>query len=187
MERRRLALVHADVDPTHPHAGAKQPATRRLEHGRIDFGMAQHQTRAGPAMGCEEVGDRLRVFTHYGEDEAIELGPDENMHDRMIETMAELSVKRGYILGIGIMSSKVVGINHKQYGVTSTGVVKFAEVAMREQGVDMRVVEKQIMLQILDQLEGALGAAGERHRELEQDHRDRGARWRVGGGVSARR
>jgi glutamate dehydrogenase len=36
------------------------------------------------------------------------------------------------------MSSKVVGINHKQYGVTSTGVVKFAEVAMREQGIAIR-------------------------------------------------
>jgi glutamate dehydrogenase len=79
-----------------------------------------------------------RVVDYYGEDEAIELGPDENMHDRMIETIAELSVKRGYVLGIGIMSSKVVGINHKQYGVTSTGVVKFAEIAMREQGVDIR-------------------------------------------------
>ena len=79
-----------------------------------------------------------RVVDYYGEDEAIELGPDENMHDRMIETIAELSVKRGYVLGIGIMSSKVVGINHKQYGVTSTGVVKFAEVAMREQGVNIR-------------------------------------------------
>jgi glutamate dehydrogenase len=42
------------------------------------------------------------------------------------------------VLGIGIMSSKVVGINHKQYGVTSTGVVKFAEIAMREQGIDIR-------------------------------------------------
>jgi glutamate dehydrogenase len=79
-----------------------------------------------------------RVVDYYGEDEPIELGPDENMHDLMIETIAELSVKRGYVLGIGIMSSKVVGINHKQYGVTSTGVVKFAEVAMREQGIDIR-------------------------------------------------
>ena len=79
-----------------------------------------------------------RVVDYYGEDEAIELGPDENMHDRMIETIAELSVKRGYVLGIGIMSSKVVGINHKQYGVTSTGVVTFAEVAMRERGIDIR-------------------------------------------------
>jgi glutamate dehydrogenase len=79
-----------------------------------------------------------RVVDYYGEDEPIELGPDENMHDSMIETIAELSVRRGYLLGIGIMSSKKVGINHKEYGVTSTGVVKFAEIAMREAGIDIR-------------------------------------------------
>jgi len=79
-----------------------------------------------------------RVVDYYGEDEPIELGPDENMHDTMIETIAELSVRRGYLLGTGIMSSKRVGINHKEYGVTSTGVVKFAEIAMREMGVDIR-------------------------------------------------
>ena len=79
-----------------------------------------------------------RVVDHYGEDEPIELGPDENMHDAMIETIAELSVRRGYLLGTGIISSKRVGINHKQYGVTSTGVVTFAEIAMRERGIDIR-------------------------------------------------
>jgi glutamate dehydrogenase len=79
-----------------------------------------------------------RVVDLYGEDEPIELGPDENMHDEMIETMARLSVRRGYALGAGVMSSKRVGINHKQYGVTSTGVVTFAEVAMRARGVDLR-------------------------------------------------
>jgi glutamate dehydrogenase len=78
------------------------------------------------------------VVDYYGEDEPIELGPDENMHDAMIESIAALSRQRGYILGIGIMSSKEVGINHKEYRVTSTGVVKFAEVAMREQGIDVR-------------------------------------------------
>jgi glutamate dehydrogenase len=79
-----------------------------------------------------------RVVDYYGEDEPIELGPDENMHDSMIETIAALSVRRGYVLGTGIMSSKKVGINHKQYGVTSTGVVTFAEIAMRERGIDIR-------------------------------------------------
>jgi len=79
-----------------------------------------------------------RVVDHYGEEEPIELGPDENMHDEMIEAIAELSVRRGYVLGSGIMSSKSVGINHKQYGVTSLGVVTFAEIAMREQGIDIR-------------------------------------------------
>jgi glutamate dehydrogenase len=78
-----------------------------------------------------------RVVDYYGEDEPIELGPDENMHDAMIEFIARQSVKRGYVLGIGIMSSKRVGINHKEYGVTSRGVVKFAEMAMKELGVDI--------------------------------------------------
>lgn len=78
-----------------------------------------------------------RVVDYYGEDEPIELGPDENMHDSMVETVARLSVKRGYILGIGIISSKKVGINHKEYGVTSTGIMKFAEIAMEELGINI--------------------------------------------------
>jgi glutamate dehydrogenase len=79
-----------------------------------------------------------RVEDYYGEDEPIELGPDENMHDAMIEMIARHSLRRGYILGIGIMSSKRAGINHKEYGVTSTGVVKFAEITMQELGIDIR-------------------------------------------------
>jgi glutamate dehydrogenase len=57
----------------------------------------------------------------------------------MIEAIAALSKKRGYILGVGIMSSKRFGINHKEYGVTSTGVVTFAEITMAEAaGIDIR-------------------------------------------------
>jgi glutamate dehydrogenase len=83
------------------------------------------------------VKDR-RVVDYYGDDEPIEIGPDENMHDGMIEAIAALSRKRGYILGVGIMSSKRFGINHKEYGVTSTGVVTFAAITMAEVcGVDI--------------------------------------------------
>jgi glutamate dehydrogenase len=78
------------------------------------------------------------VVDYYREDEPIELGPDENMHDGMIEEIAALSRQRGYLLGIGVMSSKQVGINHKEYAVTSTGVVTFAEIAMKELGIDVR-------------------------------------------------
>jgi len=77
------------------------------------------------------------VVDYYRQDEAIEIGPDENMHDDMIEEIALTSKRRGYILGTGVMSSKTIGINHKEYGVTSTGVVKFAEIAMLEIGVDI--------------------------------------------------
>jgi len=78
-----------------------------------------------------------RVVDYYGEDEPIEIGPDENMGDPMIEFIARQSVKRGYILGMGIMSSKRIGINHKEYGVTSRGVLKFAASAMKEIGIDI--------------------------------------------------
>ena len=79
-----------------------------------------------------------RVVDYYADDEPIELGPDENMHDSMIEAIADLSRKRGYLLGIGIISSKRVGINHKEYGVTSTGVIEFARIAMLEVcGIDI--------------------------------------------------
>ncbi len=78
-----------------------------------------------------------RVVDYYGEDEAIELGPDENMHDSMVELIARQSVRRGYLLGIGVISSKKAGINHKEFGVTSTGVVKFAEITMEQLGIDV--------------------------------------------------
>lgn len=78
-----------------------------------------------------------RVVDYYGDDEPIELGPDENMHDAMIELIARQAVKRGYVLGIGLMSSKRIGINHKLYGVTSRGVVKCADITMTQLGTDI--------------------------------------------------
>jgi glutamate dehydrogenase len=114
-------------------------------NSRADLDRRLHKLQAGFTSAFLDIfvtqGGKARdprVVDHYGEDEPIELGPDENMHDEMIEAIAELSVRRGYVLGKGIMSSKKVGINHKQYGVTSLGVVTFAEIAMRERGIDLR-------------------------------------------------
>lgn len=76
------------------------------------------------------------VVDYYGDDEPIELGPDENMHDFMIEYIAQRAKERGYILGGGIISSKKVGINHKEYGVTSLGVLKFVQRALKELGIN---------------------------------------------------
>jgi len=78
-----------------------------------------------------------RVVDYYQQEEPIELGPDENMHNIMIERMAKLAERRGYLLGKGIMSSKKIGINHKEYGVTSIGVIRFAEVTMKAFNIDM--------------------------------------------------
>jgi glutamate dehydrogenase len=117
-----------------PETQRREQLDQRLHRIQLDFASAfldVFVTEGGKARDP-------RVVDHYGEDEPIELGPDENMHDEMIEAIAELSRGRGYLLGAGIMSSKKVGINHKQYGVTSLGVVTMAEIAMREQGVDIR-------------------------------------------------
>ncbi len=103
----------------------------KLQYGFINAFLDIFNTRNGRVL-------ESRVVDYYGEDEAIELGPDENMHNSMIETIAHLSKRRGYILGSGIISSKRVGINHKEYGVTSTGVVTFAEATMAHLGLDMR-------------------------------------------------
>ncbi|MFZ3209505.1 MAG: NAD-glutamate dehydrogenase domain-containing protein [Geobacteraceae bacterium] len=122
------------LDASDLKAGEREMETWRLyklQYGFINAFLDIFVTDNGRAINP-------RVVDYYGEDEPIEIGPDENMHDSMVETIARLSVKRGYLLGIGIISSKKVGINHKEYGVTSTGVMKFAEITMGESGIDIR-------------------------------------------------
>ncbi len=119
------------LDATDPDSSISiTPRLYKAQYGVINAFLDIFVTEKGKVKNPQ-------VVDYYGEDEPIELGPDENMHDEMIEFIARQSLKRGYILGIGIMSSKRVGINHKEYGVTSRGVVKFAETAMRELGVNI--------------------------------------------------
>lgn len=103
----------------------------KLQYGITSAFLDLFVTRNGVAAHPE-------VVDYYREDEAIELGPDENMHDVMIEAVARQARRRGYLLGAGIISSKQIGINHKEHGVTSTGVVTFAEIVMRELGIDLQ-------------------------------------------------
>lgn len=126
----KLVLV---MDASELEEGARKQVTSRL------YKLQYSVTNAFLDIFVTEDGKAKdpRIVDYYGDDEPIELGPDENMHDSMIEAIAALSVKRGYLLGTGIMSSKKVGINHKEYGVTSTGVMTFAEVVMASQGVNI--------------------------------------------------
>ncbi|NTV51063.1 MAG: amino acid dehydrogenase [Geobacteraceae bacterium] len=128
----KLAVVLDASDMEQAGSEAENCRLYKLQYGIANAFLDIFITENGVAK------DR-RVVDYYGDDEPIEIGPDENMHDGMIEAIAALSKKRGYILGVGIMSSKRFGINHKEYGVTSTGVVTFAEITMAEVlGVDMR-------------------------------------------------
>ncbi|MDA8428052.1 MAG: NAD-glutamate dehydrogenase [Geobacteraceae bacterium] len=128
----KMVLVLDASDLEQAGSEAEQCRLYKLQYGVANAFLDIFITKDGRATN-------RRVVDYYGDDEPIEIGPDENMHDGMIEAIAALSRKRGYMLGIGIISSKRIGINHKQYGVTSTGVVKFAEITMSEAaGIDIK-------------------------------------------------
>ncbi|XPV74773.1 MAG: NAD-glutamate dehydrogenase domain-containing protein [Desulfovibrio sp.] len=78
-----------------------------------------------------------RVVDHLNREEIIYLGPDENITPKHIKWIVSHAVNRGYRWPNAFMSSKLkAGINHKVYGVTSEGVVVFAEELLRFVGID---------------------------------------------------
>lgn len=63
------------------------------------------------------------IIDYWKRPEYIYLGPDENMHDAMIQWIAGFSKKYDYKPGGAFISGKPsLGINHKEYGVTSLGL-----------------------------------------------------------------
>ncbi len=65
----------------------------------------------------------LRIVDYLKKEELLFLGPDENMHDAMIEWISDYAEKVQYKPGIAFISGKPqFGINHKEFGVTSLGV-----------------------------------------------------------------
>lgn len=77
------------------------------------------------------------IVDYWKKPEYIYLGPDENMHDEMIEWIAEFSKKYDYKPGSAFITSKPkIGINHKEYGVTSLGVNVYVERILHHIGID---------------------------------------------------
>ncbi|MCB1110640.1 MAG: NAD-glutamate dehydrogenase [Chlamydiia bacterium] len=77
------------------------------------------------------------IIDYWKKPEYIYLGPDENMHNVMIEWIANCCKLCGYKPGVAFISSKPkVGINHKEYGVTSLGVNVCMEEVLRYLGID---------------------------------------------------
>lgn len=90
-------------------------------------------------VNCKEDGilKAKHVIDYLDKPEYLYLGPDENMHNIMIEWIAEYSKRVGYTPGIAFISSKpTYGINHKQYGVTSLGVNAYMEEVLLYMGID---------------------------------------------------
>ena len=68
--------------------------------------------------------------------EFLYLGPDENVTNELIDWIVQRSEERGYMYPATIMSSKpTAGINHKEFGVTSEGVLIFLRQALLEHGI----------------------------------------------------
>lgn len=90
-------------------------------------------------VNCEREG-KLKakdIVDYYNKPEYIYLGPDENMHDVMIEWIAQESKREGYRPGGAFISGKPrIGINHKEYGVTSLGVNVYMHEVLNYLGID---------------------------------------------------
>jgi len=90
-------------------------------------------------VNCDPDG-RIRakyIVDYWKRPEYIYLGPDENMSDRMIEWIAAFSNKYHYKPGSSFISGKPkLGINHKEYGVTSLGVNVYMDKMLRYLGIN---------------------------------------------------
>ena len=90
-------------------------------------------------INCEGDGQlkAKNIIDYWKKPEYIYLGPDENMHNPMIEWIANYSKWRGYKPGSSFITSKPgAGINHKDYGVTSLGVNVYMEEALKFLGIE---------------------------------------------------
>lgn len=90
-------------------------------------------------VNCEPDGTirAKNIVDYWKRPEYIYLGPDENMHDEMISWIANFSKKYNYKPGGAFISGKpLVGINHKEYGVTSLGVNVYMEALLKYIGID---------------------------------------------------
>ncbi len=69
--------------------------------------------------------------------EWVFLGPDERMSDSMLDWIGSCAKRMGYSLGPAFMTSRPNGgINHKEYGVTSFGLMVYIEEALKAVGID---------------------------------------------------
>ena len=80
---------------------------------------------------------KSQIVDRLNHNEIIYFGPDENITPKLIDWVVDRARRRGYPMPTALMSSKPgAGINHKEYGVTSEGVVVFLDTALRAVGIN---------------------------------------------------
>ncbi len=90
-------------------------------------------------INCDDKGHlrAKQIIDYWQKPEYIYLGPDENMHNTIIEWISSHSIKHGYAPGTSFITSKPsLGINHKEYGVTSLGVKVYMHQVLLNLGID---------------------------------------------------
>jgi glutamate dehydrogenase len=100
-------------------------------------------------VNCEDDGTLKTkdVIDYYKKPEYLYFGPDENMHNSMIDWISAYSKKVHYKPGIAFISSKPkYGINHKEFGVTSFGVNTYMHKALESIGINPLIDEFTIKI-----------------------------------------
>lgn len=125
-----------------PPQEIEQKMEKFLQEQRVEY---LHQAQRSyiesliTIINCEPDG-KIRakyIIDYWKRPEYIYLGPDENMHDDMIQWIANFSKKYDYKPGSSFISGKPrVGINHKEFGVTSLGVNVYMEAILHYLGID---------------------------------------------------
>jgi len=141
LDREAQILLHELEDSMIPVETQDKIAKFRVEQ-KVEY---LHQAQRSyiesllSLINCEPDGT-LRakyIVDYWKQPEYLYLGPDENMHDEMIQWIADFSKKYNYKPGSAFITGKPrTGINHKSYGVTSLGMTVYMDALLRYIGVD---------------------------------------------------
>jgi len=124
-------------DEAYQLAFAQQLKNKDIAEGGAKAVVLLRPHESAERVGRDFVDGLLDVVSDAQSPEYLYLGPDENVTNELIEWIVSRARERGYLLPETLMSSKpAIGINHKEFGVTSEGVVVFLRRALLEYGFD---------------------------------------------------
>ena len=134
-EAYNLAFAQQLKNKDIPEGGAKA-AILVHPNGRVSRSVKAFVNSILDLITPEET-TKSQIVDRLNHNEIIYFGPDENITPKLIDWVVDRARRRGYPMPTALMSSKPgAGINHKEYGVTSEGVVVFLDTALRAVGIN---------------------------------------------------
>ncbi len=133
----RLALAQQIKNKDIPEGGAKAVLLLRPDAGHDAALKALVDTLLDLILPGATTPSLPELVDYLNRPEILYLGPDEHITPGQIAWTVARAQQRGYAWPAAFMSSKPrAGINHKEFGVTSLGVIVFAERVLRCLGID---------------------------------------------------